>query len=128
MNVILSIKPKFAELILNGKKRYEYRKVVFKQPVSRIYLYASYPVCRIVGEFSPEDIISGAPVIVWSKTKEYSGIDQEYFEQYFQNKRSAYAIQVKAVKRYQSQIDPRQVIPDFRAPQSFCYIKNYIGE
>lgn len=32
MKVLLSIKPEFAERIFNGSKKYEFRKVIFKNP------------------------------------------------------------------------------------------------
>ena len=40
MNVILSIKPEFVEKIFSGEKQYEYRKILFKQKVDTVYIYA----------------------------------------------------------------------------------------
>ena len=57
MNVILSIKPEFVEKIFSGEKQYEYRKILFKQKVDTIYIYASRPVSKIVGEFKIDDIV-----------------------------------------------------------------------
>ena len=51
MNVILSIKPEFVEKIFSGEKQYEYRKILFKQKVDTVYIYASRPISKIVGEF-----------------------------------------------------------------------------
>ena len=48
MRVLLSIKPEFAEKILNGAKRYEFRKQAFAQPVEAVVLYATKPVGKIV--------------------------------------------------------------------------------
>ena len=57
MNVILSIKPEFVEKIFSGEKQYEYRKVLFKQKVDTVYIYASRPISKIVGEFKIAEII-----------------------------------------------------------------------
>ena len=57
MNVILSIKPEFVEKIFSGEKQYEYRKVLFKQKVDTVYIYASRPISKIVGEFKIEKIL-----------------------------------------------------------------------
>ena len=122
MNVILSIKPQFAYKILSGKKRYEYRKAVFRRPVNRVFIYASSPVCKIVGEFTIHDLISGSPRFIWSETKEYAGIEATYFEKYFAGKDTAYALCISSYKKYDKPIDPKQKIPGFRAPQSFCYV------
>jgi len=47
MNVILSIKPKYARLILSGAKRYEFRKSIFNNKhVVEAYIYATSPVKR----------------------------------------------------------------------------------
>ena len=35
MNVLLSIKPRFVEKILEGEKRFEFRKGIFKQDVAK---------------------------------------------------------------------------------------------
>ena len=51
MHALLSIKPEYAEKILKGEKLVEFRIVAFAQEVSKIFIYATSPVCRIVGEF-----------------------------------------------------------------------------
>ena len=49
---------------LPGRKRFEYRKAVFKQPVEKVLIYASAPVSKIVGEFEIADVVSGEPAEV----------------------------------------------------------------
>lgn len=46
MNAILSIKPEFVKEIVSGRKRYEYRKAIFRQPVEKVYIYM--PLRRLV--------------------------------------------------------------------------------
>ena len=48
-NILLSIKPKYAELILSGKKSIELRKSAPRREVEWIYLYVTAPVKKIVG-------------------------------------------------------------------------------
>ena len=124
MNVILSIKPQFVEKILSGVKIYEYRKVAFKRPVSRVYIYSSSPVKRIVAEFVLETVLSGSPINIWEKTKECSGIDKAYFFDYFDNKEQAFALKIKDLHIYNQKYNPYEILPNFIAPQSFCYINN----
>lgn len=58
MNVILSIKPCFCKLIFEGVKRYEYRKRVFKRnDVDKVYVYASKPICKVIGYFTVGGIV-----------------------------------------------------------------------
>ena len=57
MNVILSIKPEFVEKIFSGEKQYEYRKILFKQKADTVYIYASRPISKIIGEFKIDEIL-----------------------------------------------------------------------
>ena len=124
MNVILSIKPQFFEKILSGVKTYEYRKVAFKRPVSRVYIYSSSPVKRIVAEFILETIISDSPTKIWEKTKENSGIDENSFFHYFGDRAQAFALKIKDLHIYDHKYNPYEILPNFIAPQSYCYINN----
>ena len=59
MNVILSIKPHFCKPIFDGVKRYEYRKRVFKRgDIDKVYVYASSPICKVIGYFTVGGIIN----------------------------------------------------------------------
>ncbi len=51
MNIILSIKPKWAKLIYEGKKTIEWRKTepVKLDAMSTIFIYETAPVCRVTG-------------------------------------------------------------------------------
>jgi len=122
MNAILSIKPVYAKRILAGKKKYEYRKTRFKQPVERVFIYASSPMCRIIGEFRFDDLLHDSPARLWARTRRYSGIGLSDYMAYFDGKLEAYAYTIKSFVKYDEPIDPKAVIPGFRAPQSFSYI------
>lgn len=123
MKVLLSIKPEFAEKIFNGTKRVEFRRSIFRSNnISRVVVYASSPIQKIIGEFEIDEILSGSPEYLWCETSEYAGISKLYFDQYFENKDTGYAIRIKSVKKY---IDPLCLKVDFNIahpPQSFQYI------
>ena len=121
MNVILSIKPKFVKEIFEGRKIFEYRKIIFKKPVDKVYIYSSSPVCRIVGEFKIKNIITDTPENLWEETKEYSGITRLFFDSYFEGKRIAYALKIENVVKYSEAIHPNIIFDHFTAPQSFVY-------
>lgn len=57
MKVLLSIKPEFVQEIFTGKKKYEYRKVIFTRSVDKVVVYSTKPVGMIVGEFTVENIL-----------------------------------------------------------------------
>lgn len=121
-SILLSINPKHVENILNGTKKYEFRKNVCKRKVDKIIIYSTFPIMEIVGEAEIEDVLIDKPESLWKKTRKYSGIDKVFFDQYYQGKNQAVAYQLKSVKRYKS---PKQLI-DYglkNAPQSFAYVE-----
>lgn len=124
MNVILSIKPQFVQEIVAGRKKFEFRKQIFKQPVQTVYIYSSSPECRLVGEFELGKIIQGNPVSVWRKTSKFSGITKSFFDVYFKNKDVAYALEIKTFTKYEKTVDPLNVINDFTPPQSYRYTED----
>lgn len=56
LDAIFSIRPHFADAILDGSKTVELRTVAPKKAVERIWVYSSSPVQRIVGFFTPGKI------------------------------------------------------------------------
>ena len=123
MNVILSIKPCFCKLIFEGVKRYEYRKRVFKRnDVDKVYVYASKPICKVIGYFTVGGIINDTVSNVWDMTHKEGGITKEYFDAYFKNCDIGHAIKIGEVVKINTPIDPKTVIKDFHAPQNFIYV------
>lgn len=122
-NVLLSIKPEFADAIFSGKKKYEFRKAMFDiERAKRIFLYASRPISLIVGEFKVKRVLSSDPESIWEVTKDKAGISKEYFNQYFNGKKLAYALEVKSIRQYEK---PETLCDMFnleRPPQSFMYV------
>jgi predicted transcriptional regulator len=123
MKVILSIKPKFANKIFDGTKKFEFRRTLFKKKeVKKILVYASAPISKVIGEFEIEDIVHENISTLWDKTSEYSGISLDYYSKYFQGKESGYAIKVKNPTKYEKELC---IVKNFgiRPPQSFAYLK-----
>jgi predicted transcriptional regulator len=101
MKVLLSIKPEFANKIFDGSKRFEFRKVIFKNPnIKTVVVYASSPVQQVIGEFEIDEIISLDPNSVWKMTKKHSGITEDFFYEYFYDRQVAHAIKIKKTKKY----------------------------
>lgn len=122
MKALLSIKPEYAYKIFDGSKKYEFRKVIFKNPnIQTVVVYASSPVQQVIGEFDIDIILSQEPDKIWIKTKEFSGITEEFFFEYFADRNVAHAIKIKEVRRYKN---PLSIRKDFNVtpPQSYVYL------
>lgn len=122
MKVLLSIKPKFAEMIFEGTKKFEFRKAIFKNSeIKTVVVYASSPVQKVIGEFEIDSIINDQVDSLWQQTKKHAGIDEDYFNEYFFQREKGYAIKIKKTIKYENPLCLRK---DFNLtpPQSFLYI------
>lgn len=123
MRVILSIRPKHVQKIICGTKKYEFRKVIFKDPtVSEVYIYSTSPVKKIIGKFRIGEILNDHPEELWEQLHEYSGLTKEDFYEYFSGKDKGYAIEIIDFELFEEPIDPKKLLPNFVAPQSFQYL------
>ena len=121
--VILSIKPQYADKIFSQTKIFEYRKSIFGSDVKKVYVYATRPISRIIGYFIVDEVLLGSPSAIWEKTSKGSGITKEFYDDYFNGHNTSYAIKIKSVKLFNTPIDPKSIIKDFRPPQNFIYYK-----
>ena len=120
--ILLSINPIHVENIMNGSKRYEFRKKACKKPVDKILIYSTTPVMKVVGEAEVEAVLIDQPEIIWKKTQSRSGIDKSFFDQYYEDRDQAVAYKLKNVKKYEK---PHE-LKDYginSAPQSFQYVE-----
>ena len=124
MNVLLSIKPKYVEAIINRTKKYEFRKSAFrcKEAIELVYVYSTSPVKKIVGAFTIENIVEDHPRKLWEKFKEFSGIEEEEFFRYFGRHKKGFAIKIEEIEVFEIPIDPFQEFLDFKPPLSFYYM------
>lgn len=129
MNVLLSIKPKYANAILSGQKRVEFRKMAFKKQIERVYIYSSAPEQRIIGYFTIEKIVADTPQELWKKFNALGSISKADFFEYFADKEIGYSIKIKEVKRFSKSKNPKDIFENFVPPQSYMYCeKNITGE
>ncbi|MCD8309260.1 MAG: ASCH domain-containing protein [Clostridia bacterium] len=119
--ILISINPEHVENILNGTKKYEYRKIAAKQDISSIIIYETTPVKMVVAEAEIVDVLMLSPEELWKQTKNESGISKDFFDDYFQDREIAYAYKLGNIKIY----DTPKLLSDYgikAAPQSFVYI------
>lgn len=119
--MLLSIKPEYAKAILDGQKKYEFRKRRCKTVVNKIVFYSTAPESKVVGEAEIEDIIEGSPAKIWELTKKVAGITRTKFFAYYHGYHNAIAYKLKNVVIY----DPPKELSDYEidhVPQSFIYL------
>lgn len=121
--VLLSVKPRFADLIVSGTKQVEFRRVWAQEPVHWIAIYSSTPTQLIVGIVEVESVLLASPSSLWTlNCRKGGGLTRAELRSYFSGKRVGYAVMLGRVLRPQTPVDPTSVVQRFRAPQSFRYL------
>jgi predicted transcriptional regulator len=119
--ILLPINPEYAEQIINGKKRFEFRRRIAKQNVDTIVIYCTNPIKKVLGEVRVRSVLSDTPKNLWNRTKPYAGITKKDFDHYFKDTSIAYAYELEEVQVFDI---PKELI-DYGikyAPQSFIYL------
>lgn len=120
--IVMAIHPEHVNNIINGTKKYEYRTKAAKKDINRLIIYETMPIKKIVAEAEILEVLALEPKKLWEETKEYSGITKGYFDDYFKNRKIAYAYKLGKIKIY----DEPKALTEFglkKAPQSFAYAK-----
>lgn len=128
-DVLISIKPKYVDKILRGEKKFEFRKAIFKtKRVRKVFIYASAPVQCIVASFEVDDILEGSPDKVWADCREFAGIEEKAYFDYFNNREQAYSIKIKNLDIFKEPVRPLKHIDGFKAPQSYMYVDRNLAK
>ena len=125
--ILISVRPKFAEMIFLGDKTVELRRVCPKISVGDLALvYVSSPAKELQGAFEVGKIISASPSALWRKVGAKSGMSRRDFFAYFQGKTKAHALIIKRAWKLSAPIcltTLRRRKGGFRPPQNFHYLR-----
>ncbi len=119
---LLSIRPQYANEILAGRKRVEFRRRPLPDDVTQVVIYATAPVGRVVGAFQVEAIDSTTPSKAWQHYHQVGGIGQEAFDAYYDGTDTAHVIRIRDVQAVESPFALSDVDEALRPPQSFTYL------
>jgi predicted transcriptional regulator len=123
--LLLSLRPRFADAILDGSKTIELRRTrVAAPPGTHLLLYASAPIMAVVGVAVLGERHTARPSTIWRHHRASLGLARAEFDQYLAGARFATALTITKV----------QALPDpftlawlrthawFQPPQSYRYI------
>lgn len=121
--ILLSIKPTFANLIIEGSKRVELRRAIPSQPISTIVIYSSSPVQSIVALANVSEIVEASPSKLWAISRDNGGgLTRAALMTYFESKKVGYALMLDNVRVFANPVTPNKIFKNFSAPQSFRYL------
>jgi predicted transcriptional regulator len=125
--LIISVKPEYAEKILNGQKTIELRKCAPKKvgKDGYILIYVTAPIKELWGIYKIENIIKEKPNTLWKNFGEQTGITKQEFNNYYKENKSAFGIQLLEVKnlfKHSIKLENlKNLIPGFMPPQTYSY-------
>lgn len=122
------IKKEFVRRIFDGSKGYEFRKSFCDPRINTIVIYESDGRGMVVGEFHIKDRLCYKPDVLWDITKEYAGISEKDFFDYFKGCDKACAYVIGDVKVFLSP-NNLSAYGINKAPQNYVYLDkiNYNG-
>ena len=124
MKAMLSIKPQYVSKIVDGTKKYEFRRRIFcRNDVESILIYETRPTSAVVAEARVGEVLCADPKSVWQKCGACGGISKQSFMRYFKGTDIAYAIELRDVNAFDTPTPVSSYSPYVnRAPQSFAYV------
>lgn len=125
--LLLSIRPRFADLIFSGMKTVELRRVKPRvQAGDLVVVYASGAIKGMAGAFEVAGVTAAAPSSIWRQHNVGSGLSKQEFDDYFSGVTVGYAIQIGKFWKLPVPVPLktlRKRSAGFRPPQSYHYWK-----
>lgn len=125
--LFLSVRPQYAEAILEGSKGFELRRRAPRaDPGTVVLLYASSPVRALVGAFVLDAVEQAAPQALWRSLGLECGVSKVEFMNYFAELDVATALKIGTRYRVQESVPLaaiRAIWPGFQPPQSYRYVE-----
>lgn len=125
-NPVISIKPKYAELIYSGEKTVELRKCRPNDDYEGAYLYETSPVKELTGIIKYGSIMKAKLDILWDHVKDKACVSRKEFDEYYEGHKTGVGIFIDdyaQTGRMKAPLDILRSIYGFHPPQSIGYIK-----
>ena len=125
--LLISLRPRYADLIFEGLKKVELRRHDLTRMEGRdVYMYVTSPVMKLRGEFRVGEVLTGTPEEIWHKVSDYAGVDRPDFDAYYAGREFACALKITKFWEYENPVELdvlREQFPGFVVPQSWRYVR-----
>ncbi len=123
--VLLSIKPKYVDMIFAGTKKVELRRNwPICEEIGVMIVYSSAPVQKLAGVVFIDHVEECEFEDLWAiADANGGGVTYDELKLYTAGKKKVYGVMIDRVKAAEVQVDPKDLLPDFTPPQSFLYLK-----
>jgi predicted transcriptional regulator len=108
--LLMSVKPEFAERIMCRKKTVELRRKFSTRWIGhRINIYASAPVMGLMGEARIAGVVVNNPEMIWERFHDQIGCSRPEFDAYIAGASEVYAIELDEVRPYRERFPLGQI-------------------
>jgi len=126
--LLFSVRPQYADRILQKKKTVEIRRRFSTQWLGhKINLYASAPVMSLVGEATITKIVVNKPELIWDQFYDQVGCSRLEFDFYVKGADEVYAIELDHVRPYRDRFPLVQISQllneNLTPPQSYLTLE-----
>lgn len=118
----MSVHPQFAEAIMDGRKKVEFRKRRLADDVTVVWVYATAPVRRVIGYFEVDSMHTANPADLWTRFADVGCIDRADFDRYYADSHTGAGIGIRNAVRLASPAPIGDLLPSGVPPQSYAYV------
>ena len=126
--LLVSLKPRYADLIFEGQKRAELRRRAPEQMEGRdVFVYVTSPVMVLRGGFRIGQVWIGTPHEVWNSVYDRACVRKDDFDAYYSGQLTAYALEITDIWEFATPLGLRTLrsrFENFVVPQSWRYVKH----
>lgn len=128
--LLISIRPKYANAILDGTKSIELRRTLpTLGPDALALIYSSSPTKALVGWATIGQIFRATPTALWREHKRATGVTPAEFKDYFEGRTKAYGLHLSAVGRAERAVHLAELRTyGLEPPQSWRYVTADLAE
>ena len=125
--LLFSLRPRYANLVFEGLKKFELRRRGFALMSGRdVFVYVTSPVGTVRGGFRVGEVRTGTPDEIWRLVANGACIEKPDFDAYYAGRSIAYALEITEVWEYSDPVnlsELREKFQNFVVPQSWRYVK-----
>lgn len=126
-NILVSIKPAYADLILQGVKTIELRRRFPKAVATgtKIFIYSTTPTQKVVGYALISNILNLTLRELWDIAGKPSCVSYDYFQMYFRGLEKGFGIILEQPVTLEKQVSLRVLRENnYIPPQSYRFVPN----
>ena len=130
--LLLSVRPRYAESIMNGTKLAEIRRQrPGVQPGTPVIIYATQPIAAVVGSARVANVHHGRPADVWTDHHTQMGITRDEFDDYLAGTNTAHVLVLTDAQRLHAPLTLAEMraTAGFHPPRSYRFVtRNLLHE